>query len=96
MSSWIKPHNNNRKRYILTPNIPLQSIPLEKLKVYYITNVLVGGSFKYIQDLILSFPTISFIPITNIGELQKYSREFNSNHILLLQYLILSNISIID
>ena len=94
MSSWIKPHNNNRKRYILTPNIPLQSISLEKLKVYYITNVLVGGSFKYIQDLILSFPTISFIPITNIGELQKYSREFNSNHILLLQYLILSNISI--
>ena len=84
MSSWIKPHNNNRKRYNLTPNIPLQSIPLEKLKVYYITNVLVGGSFKYIQDLILSFPTISFIPITNIGELQKYSREFNSNHILLL------------
>jgi hypothetical protein len=93
MSSWITTKSRPKNPIHIIHNIR-NDTPVEKLKVFYITNVLIGGSFKYIKDIIKLFPTITFIPITNNQELLKYSREFNSNHILLLQYVISSNINI--
>ena len=101
MSSWI----TVRPQKTRLQNTPLQNTPLQNtqlqqlhvihtLKVYYITNVFVGGSFKYIKDLITLFSDITFIPINNVNELRK--QTFHSNDILLLQYLVLSNISIRD
>ncbi len=94
MSSWITIKMRPKKPTYMSNPSPIQQNPVEKLKVFYITNVLVGGSFKYIKDIIKSFPNTIFIAITNYEELYRYSREFNSNHILILQYLISTNISI--
>lgn len=94
MSSWITMKTRPKNPIHTFNPTPIQYTPIDKLKVFYITNVLVGGSFKYIKDIIKSFPNTTFIAITNYEELYRYSREFNSNHILLLQYLISTNIQI--
>lgn len=97
MSSWTNiqrprrqmPHINNITQ--VTPVKP--TVITEKQKVYYVTNMVAGGSYKYILDLINYFPKTTFIAITNVSELQKYSREFNSNHILIFQYILFSVIT---
>jgi len=66
---------------------------IEKPTVFYITNINGGGSFKYIKDLISSFPETSFIAITNDEEFMKHATHFSPNHILLLQYVIHTNLS---
>ena len=89
MSSWITVRPRNKKSIAQVTHITKVA---NKLKVYYITNILVGGSYKYITDIIKSFQDVTFIPITNINEFRK--QTFHSTDILLLQYLLLSHISI--
>jgi hypothetical protein len=91
MSSWIS-INRPRKRPINTAIITATTNYSNKIKVFYITNVKVGGSFKYINDLIKYFPEVPFVSLSNYMDFQKYSKEFHSGNILILQYLLLSNI----
>jgi hypothetical protein len=96
MSSWLNTTSRPRKFPIINNTIQktdIKPVSVEKQKVYYVTNMIAGGSYKYIKDLIYHFPETTFIAITNVSELQKYKREFNSNHILLFQYVLFSVIT---
>ena len=98
MSSWIqtkRPIQSRMPPFVKQIHpVPSTITTSQKRKVYYITNILAGGSYKYIKDLISFFPNTAFIAITNVSELHRYSKEFHSNDLLLVQYLVQTFISI--
>ena len=90
MSSWISVTKKRKPITLIPNNIPI--IEDEKITVYYISNMFSGGSYKYIKDLISSFPQIPFIQISSYEDLIKISNKFNSTSILLFQYIFSSNL----
>ena len=98
MSSWkrptrFQPRSAVPSAVVVTPPLPPSPVPLKKRNVYYLTNVTTGGSYKYIKDLIAHFPQVTFVPILTYGDLHKHSRDFHSEHILLVQYFVETNIT---
>lgn len=94
MTSWL----SSQRRKTFNPFLQNNELKanIEKKQVYVIcanTDIIKGGSYKYILDLIKFFPQIKFTIITNIAELQKYSRYFNSKNILIFQNLFFSYIT---
>lgn len=90
MSSWISVARK-RKPITFIPN-NIQIVDNEITTVYYISNMLSGGSYKYIKDLISSFPHIPFIQISSYEDLIKNSKMFNSKSFLIFQYIFSSNL----
>ena len=98
MSSWKRPTRFQPRSAV--PSTPVTSpistttlVSPKKQCVYYLTNVTSGGSYKYIRDLITNFPQVTFLPILTYGDLHKHSRDFDSHHILLVQYFVETNIT---
>ena len=63
-------------------------------KIYYICNILGGGTAKYINDLKYLFNNIIFIKILDKNEL--YNINFNENDMLIIIHLINNDIIIND
>ena len=66
--------------------------------IYIINNVIGGGSNKYLNDIINNFTknNINFIFIRNVNEINKYSPLIKKNDILILQYILLTDIEFSD
>jgi hypothetical protein len=58
--------------------------------VYIICNIKLGGTSKYINDIINNFPEINFIFLTKKSQI--YNIEFKIDDIILVQQLIMTNI----
>ncbi len=77
-------------------NAPLQEKALRT--VYYISNVMEGGSRKYILDLMDAFENsnLKFVQIRNKHDIELYKNEFKKDDILLFQYLFFSDFTLED